>query len=149
MCGGEMPDFAVMPELPGLSEAELMDQGEQFGRTLPPGAVVLLSGDLGAGKTTLARAIIRGLGACDPVSSPTYALVHHYHGARGDVYHVDCYRLRRPDEAADLDWETLASADALVVEWPERAGPWVPPASIRIRLSHVDDDETRRRLEVT
>jgi tRNA A37 threonylcarbamoyladenosine biosynthesis protein TsaE len=61
---------------------------------------------------------------------------------------VDCYRLRQPDEAADLDWETLASADALVVEWPERAAGWVPDASIRLRLSHVSQDESRRRLEV-
>jgi tRNA threonylcarbamoyl adenosine modification protein YjeE len=148
MYGAVVAHFVAMPDADGLTEAELVEQGEQLGRGLAPGSVVLLSGELGAGKTTLARAIVRGLGAADPVSSPTYALVHHYHGARGDVYHVDCYRLRQPDEAADLDWETLASADALVVEWPERAAGWVPEASVRLRLSHIGQDESRRRLEV-
>ncbi|HEX6990589.1 MAG TPA: tRNA (adenosine(37)-N6)-threonylcarbamoyltransferase complex ATPase subunit type 1 TsaE [Gemmatimonadales bacterium] len=137
-----------MPERAVLAEGELVSRGEQLGRQLPPGAVILLSGDLGAGKTTLARAIIRGLGADEAVSSPTYALVHHYHGARGDIYHVDAYRLRHPDEAADLDWDTLASADALLVEWPERAAGWVPPASLHIALGHTDDD-ARRVMELS
>jgi tRNA threonylcarbamoyladenosine biosynthesis protein TsaE len=139
---------AVTPERALLTEPELIRRGEQLGQALPPGAVVLLSGDLGAGKTTLARAVIRGLGAAEPVSSPTYALVHHYHGARGDIYHVDAYRLSQPDDAADLDWETLASADALLVEWPERADGWIPPSLVRLRLSHVEGDELRRLLEV-
>ena len=140
-CGG-------MPERAELTETELVSRGEQLGRELTPGAVVLLSGDLGAGKTTLARAIIRGLGATDTVSSPTYSLVHHYHGMRGDIYHVDAYRLRHPDEAADLDWQTLASSDALLVEWPERAAGWIPPATLRIALGHTDDD-TRRVMELS
>jgi tRNA A37 threonylcarbamoyladenosine biosynthesis protein TsaE len=72
--------------------------------------------------------------------------VHRYEGRRGPVYHVDCYRLRSPEEASDLDWEALGAADALLVEWPERGGAWVPPATHRFRLSHVDDAE-RRELE--
>lgn len=129
-----------------LTEAELRAEGEALGRRLAPGSVVLLEGELGAGKTAFVRAIVRGLGAGDAASSPTYALVHHYEGARGPVYHVDCYRLRNPDEAADLDWETLAAADALLVEWPERAGAWLPEATHRFRLRHVSDPE-RRALE--
>jgi tRNA threonylcarbamoyladenosine biosynthesis protein TsaE len=143
-----MAACGVMPERVMLTEFQLVSRGEQLGRELAPGAVVLLSGDLGAGKTTLARAIVRGLGGSEPVSSPTYALVHHYHGTRGDIYHVDAYRLRHPDEAADLDWQTLSSGDALLVEWPERAAGWVPPATVRIALGHVDDD-TRRVMEVS
>ena len=130
-----------------LTEAELAEEGETLGRSLPPGAVLLFEGDLGAGKTTFVKAIVRGLGVVEPATSPTYALVHHYTGRRGAVYHVDCYRLRRPDDAADLDWATLGAADALLVEWPERAGPWVPPATRRFRLSHLDDPG-RRGLEV-
>jgi len=148
MCAGARPGSAAMPERAVLTEGELVSRGEQLGQELTPGAVILLSGDLGAGKTTLARAIIRGLGAGEAVSSPTYALVHHYHGARGDIYHVDAYRLRHPDEAADLDWDTLASADALLVEWPERAAGWVPPASLHIALDHTDDD-ARRVMELS
>ena len=137
-----------MPERRLLSEAELDAEGERIGQTLPPGSVLLFEGDLGAGKTSLVKAIVRGLGGGDSASSPTYALVHHYHGARGPDYPVDCYRLRTPAEAADLDWDALASADALLVEWPERAGGWVPPATRRFRLAHVDDPG-RRALEVT
>jgi len=136
-----------MPDSRVLTEAELRAEGERLGREIPPGSVLWLEGELGAGKTALARAVARGLGAGDEASSPTYALVHHYHGARGAVYHVDCYRLRSADEAADLDWETLARGDALLVEWPERAGGWVPSPTLRIRLSHLTDPD-RRALEV-
>jgi tRNA threonylcarbamoyl adenosine modification protein YjeE len=131
-----------------LTEPELEAEGERIGRELPPGSVLLFEGELGAGKTSLVRAIVRGLGGGEEASSPTYALVHHYHGARGAVYHVDCFRLRSSDEAADLDWEALAAADALLVEWPERAGAWVPPPTRRFRLAHVDDPG-RRELLVT
>lgn len=148
MCAAAGAGSAGMPEQLVLTEPELVSRGEQLGRQLPPGAVILLSGDLGAGKTTLARAIIRGLGATETVSSPTFALVHHYHGARGDIYHVDAYRLRHPDEAADLDWDTLHSADALLVEWPERAAGWVPPASVTIALRHTDEED-RRVMELS
>ena len=140
-----MPDgAAALRRL--VTEEELAAEGERIGRSLLPGAVVLLEGELGAGKTTFARAIVRGLGGSDAASSPTYTLVHHYEGRRGPVYHVDCYRLRAPDEASDLDWEALGAADALLVEWPERGGAWIPPATHRFRLHHVDDAE-RRALE--
>lgn len=130
-----------------LDEAGLVAEGEALGRALPPGAVVLLEGDLGAGKTTFARAVARGLGVDEAATSPTYALVHRYHGRRGPVFHLDCYRLRSPDEAADLDWQGLMTeGDALIVEWPERAGAWVPPATHRFRLVHLPDP-ARRGLE--
>jgi len=127
-----------------LTRAELDAEGEAIGRALPPGAVVTLEGELGAGKTTLVQAIARGLGVTEPTTSPTYALVHRYHGRRGSVYHLDCFRLRSPDEAADLDWEgLLADGDAVLVEWPERAGAWLPPRTRRYRLHYVDDLEQR------
>jgi tRNA threonylcarbamoyladenosine biosynthesis protein TsaE len=123
-----------------LDEAGLAALGEALGRALPPGAVVLLEGELGAGKTTFARAVARGLGVEEGATSPTYALVHRYRGRRGPVFHLDCYRLRTPDEAADLDWDgLLTEGDALLVEWPERAGSWVPPATHRYRFAHVAD----------
>ncbi len=131
-----------------LTEPELRAEGEALGRSLPPGAVVALEGELGAGKTTLAQAIARGLGVREPATSPTYALVHRYQGRRGPVYHVDCFRLRTADEAADLDWETLVrEGDVVLVEWPERAGPWLPPPTLRLRLSHLAADPERRGLE--
>lgn len=130
-----------------LSEAELMAEGEALGRSLEPGAVLRLEGDLGAGKTTFVQAIARGLGVAEGASSPTYALVHRYQGARGPVFHLDCYRLRSPDEAGDLDWESLLrEGDALLIEWPERAGAWVPSATHHFRLHHLPDP-ARRGLE--
>jgi tRNA threonylcarbamoyladenosine biosynthesis protein TsaE len=130
-----------------LTEAELAAEGESIGRAMPHGSVVLLEGDLGAGKTTLVQGLARGLGVRGGATSPTYALVHRYEGRRGPVFHLDCYRLRTPDEAADLDWQSLlAEGDALLIEWPERAGSWVPGATLRLRLHHVSD-HSRRGLE--
>jgi tRNA A37 threonylcarbamoyladenosine biosynthesis protein TsaE len=64
------------------------------------------------------------------------------------VYHLDCYRLRHPDEAADLDWETmLHEGDAVLIEWPEKAGSYVPAATLRLRLTHVAENPDLRRLE--
>jgi tRNA threonylcarbamoyladenosine biosynthesis protein TsaE len=127
-----------------LTEAELALEGERIGRALVPGSVVHLHGELGAGKTTLARAIARGLGVIEPASSPTYALVHRYTGRRGPVFHLDCYRLQRPEESADVDWEGLAAdGDALLIEWPERAAGWAPAATLRVRLSHLTDPALR------
>lgn len=135
-----------MPEALVVTEPELVAYGEAVGRSLSPGAVVLFSGELGAGKTALVRAIARGLGAEAAVTSPTYALVNRYAGPRGPIYHVDCYRLRVPDEASDLDWEGMAAGAALLIEWPERAGAWLPAADRRYRLSHTPDPG-RRMLE--
>jgi tRNA threonylcarbamoyladenosine biosynthesis protein TsaE len=129
-----------------LTQPELEAEGESLGRSLPPGALLTFEGDLGAGKTTFIKAIARGLGASG-ASSPTYALVHRYRARRGPVFHLDCFRLRSPEEAADLDWEgLLQDGDAILVEWPERAGAWLPPPTRRFRLHHVADPE-RRGLE--
>jgi tRNA threonylcarbamoyladenosine biosynthesis protein TsaE len=127
-----------------LSQAELEAEGEALGRRLAPGELVSFEGDLGAGKTTFIKAVTRGLGVTRPATSPTYALVHRYQGARGPVFHLDCFRLRSPEEAADLDWEgLLAEGDAILVEWPERAGDWMPHPSRRFRLSHLPEPELR------
>jgi tRNA threonylcarbamoyladenosine biosynthesis protein TsaE len=109
--------------------------------------VVWLEGELGAGKTTFAQAVAGGLGVEEAATSPTYSLVHRYEGRAGPVYHVDCYRLRAPDEAQDLDWEGLGQGVALLVEWPERAGAWALPPTARVRLAHASAPD-RRWLEI-
>ena len=130
-----------------LDAEELRTEGLALGEALPPRSVVTFEGDLGAGKPTFIQAIVRGLGVAGAATSPTYALVHRYQGRRGSVFHLDCYRLRSPDEAADLDWEgLLREGDAILVEWPERAGEWLPAPARRFRLHHLDDPE-RRGLE--
>jgi tRNA threonylcarbamoyl adenosine modification protein YjeE len=127
-----------------LGEAALADLAMDLGRGMAPGQVVWLEGDLGAGKTAFVKALVRGLGAVETATSPTYALVHHYSGPRGPIYHVDCYRLRDPEEARDLDWETLCSGDTLLIEWPERAGAWAPRPSCRVTLAHTPNPDMRR-----
>ncbi|HEV8124717.1 MAG TPA: tRNA (adenosine(37)-N6)-threonylcarbamoyltransferase complex ATPase subunit type 1 TsaE [Gemmatimonadales bacterium] len=132
-----------------LSESQLLQQGEAIGRGLAPRSVVFFVGELGAGKTTLVQAISRGLGVTRHATSPTYNLVHRYQGTRGPVFHLDCYRLKHPDEAADLDWESLLKdGDAVLIEWPERAGAYLPTPSLTCTLAHVESDPARRRLEI-
>ena len=127
-----------------LDEEGLGAVARDLGERLDPGAVVWLEGELGAGKTTFARGVAQALGVPGPAPSPTYALVHHYDGRRGPVYHVDCYRLGSPDEARDLDWETLITGDVLLIEWPERAGSWAPRPTHRVRLGHTQDPGLRQ-----
>jgi len=128
-----------------LREDELRRFGEELGRGLGAPAVIGLSGDLGSGKTTLVQAVCRGLGARALATSPTYALVHHYAAADGrPVYHVDCYRLRSPDEARDLGFDDMTREQAIVlIEWPERAGAWAPPLDRHLRLAHDPDPAFR------
>jgi tRNA threonylcarbamoyladenosine biosynthesis protein TsaE len=127
-----------------LRADELSRFGEELGRALCAPAVIGLSGELGTGKTTLVQAVCRGLGAHAPATSPTYALVHHYDAGGRPVYHVDCYRLRSPDDARDLGFDDMIREGAIMlIEWPERAGPWAPPLDRHFRLAHDPDPELR------
>lgn len=127
-----------------LSASELSRFGEDLGAQLRAPAVVGLSGELGTGKTTLVQAICRGLGAQVRATSPTYALVHHYEAGATPVYHVDCYRLRHADEARDLGFDDMIRERAIIlIEWPERAGPWAPALERHFHLSYHDDPAYR------
>ncbi len=130
-----------------MTREELEAWGEQLGATLVPGDVVALHGDLGAGKTTLARAIARGWGALDEVTSPTYALVHRYDAPRGPLWHLDLYRIESPSELLHLGWDDVLAGDApAVIEWPERAGAELPAERMDVQLATVDGDPLRRRV---
>lgn len=130
-----------------LSEAELVAWGEAVGATLAPPAVVLLSGPLGAGKTTLAQALCRGLGVSDPVTSPTFTLVHEYRGAAARVRHLDLYRLETPAAVVSLGLDDLLAGDAVtLVEWPERAPDAFPAHAVRITLAPVTGHPELRRV---
>ena len=126
-----------------MTRAELVDLGRSLGAELARGEVVWLEGDLGAGKTTMVQGIAEGLGVEEVPTSPTYNLVHRYESRRGPIYHVDCYRLKQPDEAAQLDWEGLTEGAALLIEWPERAGLWAAPPTRRIELGHAPNPDQR------
>ena len=127
-----------------LSASELSRFGEDLGAQLRAPAVIGLSGELGTGKTTLVQAICRGLGAKARATSPTYALVHHYDTGSVPVYHVDCYRLKSPDEARDVGFEDMMRQRAIVlIEWPERAGAWAPALDRHVVLAHDPDPAVR------
>ena len=126
---------------------ELVAWGRHFGAAARPPLVVAISGDLGAGKTTLVQAICAGYGVTEPVTSPTFALVHRYESSRGPVHHLDLYRLGSPGELTNLGWDEIIASHALVlVEWPERAGARLPANAVPIELEHVPDDDSRRLL---
>jgi tRNA threonylcarbamoyladenosine biosynthesis protein TsaE len=137
-----------VPTYRTTSEEETVALGERLARDLPARGVVLLTGNLGAGKTMLAKGIVSGLGAApaEEVSSPTFTLIHEY--GNGRVYHVDLYRLEEPRELATLGLEELFDRDALVlIEWGERFGRFLPAERTEIRIRAVDRDE--REIEVT
>lgn len=130
-----------------LHEAELVAWGERFGRELPLPAFVTFTGDLGAGKTTLIRAIARAQGALEPVTSQSYGIVHEYASPRGPVVHIDLYRLDGPEQLPQIGWDDILRVRGLVlVEWPERAHGMLPREHVALRLEHVDGRPDVRRL---
>ena len=130
-----------------MTRDELVAWGEALGRAAAPPLVITLAGDLGAGKTTLAQAICAGYGVKEPVTSPTFALVHRYEAPRSPVYHLDLYRIQRPSELVNIGWDEISTSHALViVEWPERAGALIPPGHVPIDLEYDQVDPDRRVL---
>jgi tRNA threonylcarbamoyladenosine biosynthesis protein TsaE len=122
------------------SEEETIALGERLAAELPAKAVVLLIGNLGAGKTTLAKGIVKGLGAAHPdeVSSPTFTLIHEYGPG---VYHVDLYRLDRAEQVATIGLDELFERQAVVlIEWGERFPELMPEERVEIRLRAVGEN---------
>jgi tRNA threonylcarbamoyladenosine biosynthesis protein TsaE len=128
------------------SEDETIELGRTIGRGLPKKVCVLLIGNLGAGKTTLAKGLIQGLGVAKPdeVASPTFTLIHEY--GEGRVYHIDLYRLDKPEQVATLGLDDIFDKEAVVfIEWGERFPELMPAARIEIRLAAIGMDE--RQIE--
>lgn len=127
------------------SSGETEELGERIGRALQGGAVLALIGDLGAGKTTLAKGISRGLGVSALVHSPTFTLIHE-HAGRVPVYHLDLYRLDSAAELLDLGWEDYLYGEGVcIVEWAEKAPDCLPGDRIEIRITSDGDS---RRFEI-
>jgi tRNA threonylcarbamoyladenosine biosynthesis protein TsaE len=121
------------------SPAETEEAGRRLGERLRSGDVVLLTGELGAGKTTFVRGVAQGMSSTAPVASPTFQLVRVYHG-RVQLAHVDLYRIENQAELGDLGLDELADQGAVVVEWGDRVE--VPDAAL-IEIEHLTGD---RRL---
>ena len=131
------------------SEEETIALGEKIAAELPAHAVVLLIGNLGAGKTTLAKGIVQGLGAARPedVSSPTFTLIHEYSPS---VVHIDLYRLDRPEQVATLGLDEIFERPAVVlIEWGEKFLELMPRDRIEIRLRTLGENSRRIELQST
>jgi tRNA threonylcarbamoyladenosine biosynthesis protein TsaE len=139
-----MPTFS----LPLADEVATERLGAALAARLRPRDVVALEGDLGAGKTTLARAILRAA-ARDPeliVPSPTFTLVEIYETPGASWWHFDLYRLEQPEQVFELGWEEARAEGVALVEWPERLGPLLPRERLTVRLA-IEGDGRRATLE--
>ncbi len=134
-----------MKEIYTYSERDTENLGEKIGKLAWPGMIILLRGDLGTGKTVLTRGIARGLGIEEPVTSPTYTLIHQYSG-RLPLHHFDIYRLSDAEEMYDLGYEELFYGQGVsVVEWPERMEDLGPDQYLEITIEKrsIDDEDQR------
>ena len=128
------------------SEEETIEFGRELALRLPRRCVVLLIGNLGAGKTTITKGIVEGLGAAlpDEVSSPTFTLIHQY---SENVYHIDLYRLETAAEVATLGLDEIFDREAVVlIEWGERFRELMPPEHVEVFLKTLEGD--RRQISV-
>lgn len=122
--------------------------GRELAADLTPPCLVLLEGELGAGKTTLVKGIAAGMGVAseEDVTSPTFTLVHEY-GSAGTFYHVDLYRIENPREISTLGLDgALESRSTVIVEWGERLGDNGPPAQFRIQMESLESETRRIRV---
>jgi tRNA threonylcarbamoyladenosine biosynthesis protein TsaE len=136
----------VSQDIITAQEAETVAAGERFARTLLAGSIVLLYGDLGAGKTAFVRGLARGLGAVeDEVSSPTFTIIQEYSGEDVKLYHVDLYRLESK-EVPDLGLDDLASEGGIVaIEWADR---WADRPVDAIEVTLHDEGGDQRRIVI-
>lgn len=132
-------------ELVTNSANDTIEFGKSVARAVEKGAVISLVGDLGAGKTTFAKGVARGLGIMGNVTSPTFTILNEYVGEEKRLYHFDFYRIEDPDELVELGFEDyFPSADGLtIVEWAEKAPSVLPKKFYQITFEKIDDDKRK------
>lgn len=141
-----IPELAALLPVETASVAETIALGRRLGTQLEQGDLVALYGDLGTGKTHLAKGICLAHGIePDRVTSPTFTLVNEYTGGEMPIVHIDAYRIQRPEEMIELGFEAYLDEALCLLEWPARIEALLPDHTLRIRLRHVGAD--RRRIE--
>jgi tRNA threonylcarbamoyladenosine biosynthesis protein TsaE len=137
----------AVTSLSATTPEQTASAGEALGRTLGPGDVVALYGDLGAGKTCFVQGLVRGLGVTTQATSPTFVLVNEYRG-RLPVHHVDAYRTGGLTELIDLGLLDLIDGDGVtLLEWADRAEPLLPARSVRVRIEGLGDEPRAVTIE--
>ena len=135
--------MAAPTEITSASPEETEAAGERLGRGLRPGAVVALTGELGAGKTCFIQGLVRGLGAAVRATSPTFVLINQYAG-RLPVYHVDAYRTESLAELVDLGLLELMNGEGVtLIEWADKLPSLLPPDAIHVTVDGVGDEPRR------
>jgi len=129
----DFKEFSQTVPLPDLAATEAL--GARIAAGIRPGDTIALEGDLGAGKTTLARTILRALGVRGAVPSPTFTLVQHYETPRMPVSHYDLYRIEQAEELDQLGLEEALANGAVLIEWAERAGDRLPADALHVSLA--------------
>jgi tRNA threonylcarbamoyladenosine biosynthesis protein TsaE len=130
----------AVTSLTATTPEQTATEGEALGRTLGPGDVVALYGELGAGKTCFVQGLVRGLGVTTQATSPTFVLVNEYRG-RLPVHHVDAYRTGGLAELMDLGLLDLIGGDGVtLLEWADRAEPLLPARAVRVRIEGLGDE---------
>ena len=126
------------------SEQEVTEHGIRLGEEAMPGQVIALTGDLGAGKTTLTKAIARGLGVSEMITSPTFTIVKEYRSGRLPLFHFDVYRIGDIDEMYELGYEEYFYGDGLcVIEWADLIEELIPEDALRISIGYGSSEEER------
>jgi tRNA threonylcarbamoyladenosine biosynthesis protein TsaE len=130
------------------SEIETMSWAEDIGRNAVKGSVFAIYGDLGTGKTIIAKGIAVGLGISEEVSSPTYLLLETYKHGKLYLYHFDLYRIENPLEFDELNFEEYWESEGVsVIEWAERAGSRIPFSAVKIYIERLNESQRRIIIE--
>ncbi len=135
-----MPNIANFTD---ISLADLERLAASISAILRPGDAILLEGDLGAGKSTFCRALIRALGVTEDIPSPSFTLVQTYETKIGPVWHCDLYRIKDAGEISELGLDEAFENSITLIEWPDRMGLDIPPSGLTLSLSFTDNAETR------
>jgi len=129
------------------TEAQMVKLGQELAEKLTKPSVITLTGDLGTGKSVLARAIIRAFGHSGAVKSPTYTLVEHYDVSGWRIAHMDLYRLADPEELHYIAFDDIvANSDLLIIEWPDKGGELLPKTTLAITIEY---QQSGRRVILT